>query len=482
MNFDELVELTLVEDVQLSTDGVTLHYDAPAAVPDDVVAALRRHKAELIRWLSAAPGSAGVQSRHPPSYLQRRLLARHDEHPDPAVYNVRWKLDLAGPLDPVALSAALSAVVARHEALRTRFVRRCGHVVAEVMAPIPVPLPVHEDGDPVVAGIDRPFDPAAAPLLRACLVRHDDRRDYRRGERRWTLLLTLHHLACDQASVAIIMDELSALYAAADPLAEPVQYAEFARWERRTLAEPRGRDRLLGHWRAELAGAELRPPLPYDRPRPARRSGRGAEHRFTVGADLLHGLDETARRLRTTRYTVLCGAFALLLGQLTGQRDVVVMASGTSRTLPEHEKIVGFFAEALPLRVRIPERDGFAELTARLAATVFTALDHRPMPLGFLAADLEPAPVPGSPPLPTVLFTALGGEPPLPRFPGVTVTPVRPPPTGLARMELYLNMLQHEGELIGTVEYATDLFDATTIERWCDEYLRILGRIVGPRD
>lgn len=471
MDADELIELTLAEDIQLATDGEVLHYDAPATVADATLEALRRHKAELIRWLSAAPGSAGVQSRHPLSYLQRRLWARHSDQPDASVYNIRWQLDLAGPLDPVALGAALSAVVARHGALRTRFVRRGRHVVAEVMAPAAVPLPVLDAVDPE---LDRPFDLGFEPLLRASLVRRD--------RQRWTLRLTLHHIACDQASMTMIMTELSALYQAeldgTDPCLEPAtQFAEFARWERRTLDDPAERTRLLGHWRAELAGATLRPPLPYDRPRPARRSGRGAEHRFIVGAERLCGLDETARRLRTTRYTVLCGAFALLLGRLTGQRDLVVITSTNSRVRLEHESIVGFFADGLPLRIRLPEGQSFADLVAQLGNTLFTAIDHRPMPLNLIVSELEPQPPPGLPPVPTVLFTVLGDDPPVPRLPGVAVTPVPPPPTGLARMEFYLTVLEHRGELLGSVEYATDLFDAATIESWSAAFVDILGRI-----
>ena len=543
MNLDELVELTLATDVQLDTDGAALHYDAPAELPAGHIAQLRLHKAGLIRWLSTEPGSAGVQSRHPPSYGQLRLWTRHREHPNPAVYNIRWEVDLDGELDPPALAAALNALVRRHEALRTRFVRRGGVVVAEVMRPAAVPLPVLPPADPRLAAIDEPFDPATAPLLRAALVRHH--------ERRWTLLLVMHHLVCDHTSLAIMLDELSVLYR--DPgheLAPAGQYAEFARWERHALddgllggdrdarsgwmdhppastgamdhppastgamdhppgdSRPGGgtqgdgrpghgtrRERLLRHWRAELSGARLRPALPYgslhrtgsrdslhrpggrDRPRPANPSRRGAEHRFTVGGDVLHRLDELASRCRTTRYTVLCSAFATLLARITGEPEVVVISSTGGRTLPEHESIVGNFTDALPLRVRVAQARTFADLVAQVGHTVFAALDHRPMPLGMLVADLEPADLGapgGEPPVPTVLFTVLGADPPVPRFPGVRATLVPPAPSEVARMELYLTVVPYQGGLVGSAEYATELFDASTVAAWCAEFVDVL--------
>ena len=471
-----VVDWVLLDDIQLTTDGAALHYDAPLDAAPGCAERLRRHKSELIEWLTT-PDSDGVCSRHPLSYYQVRQWTRHTQHPDPSIYNVRWEVELDGPVRPAALADALTALVARHEALRTRFVRRGGQVVAEVMSPTAVALPVMEKSDPRPSTVDSAFDLTVAPLLRAALVR--------RGADAWTLLLVLHHLACDHTTLAILLDDLSALYRG-DPLGDPVPYAGFARWERRTLDDPGERERLLRYWRANLAGAELRPPLPTDRPRPAVRSGRGAEHRFTVDGDVVRNVDAVARRCGGTRYTVLCAAFALLLGRLTGRTDVVVISSSTSRTRREDERAVGVFTDALALRVRLDRAATLADLVGEVGRTVFAALDNRPMPLAVLVADLEAAPaadpdaVPapeGTPPVPTVLFTVLGGDPPVPHLPGVTATVVPGPPATVARMELYLTVQPYQGGLLGSVEYATDLFDAATVERWSARFARLLAAI-----
>lgn len=465
MTVDELVEHLLAHDIQLRADGDALHWDAPHDTPPGELAGhvegLRRHKTDLLGWLRE-PDSTGVRARHPLSSYQERQWARHHEHPDPSVYNIRWEVELRGPLRPAALADALTALVARHEALRTRFVRRGRRTVAEVMAAAAVPVPVLSPGDPRIAAVDRAFDPAVAPLLRAALVR-------RAGDD-WTLLLVLHHLVCDHTTLGVLMEELSAYYAGSPPADQPVQFADYARWERRALTDADAHAARLRHWRTELAGAELRPPLPVDRPRPAVRSGRGAEHRFTVDVAVLHRLDALARRCGVTRHAVLCAAFAQLLGRLTGRDDVVVIGSTSSRQRREHERTVGVFTDAVPLRVRTAAATP-AELVSGVGRTVFTALGHRPMPLGVLVRELDDG---GRPPVPTVLFTVLGDGAPAPDLPGITAMVVPGPPATVARMELYLTLLPHEDGLFGAAEYATDLFDPTTIDRWCADFTRLL--------
>jgi hypothetical protein len=473
-DLDGLVERLLVHDVQLRADGDALHWDAPHDLPHEelsgLVAQLRRHKAGLLAWLREVDCTA-VLARHALSAYQQRQWARHHEHPDPSVYNIRWEVELRGALRPAALADAVTALVARHEALRTRFVRRGAHPVAEVMAADAVPMPVVAPGDPRIAAVDRAFDTAEAPLLRALVVR--------RAAEDWTLLLVLHHLVCDHTTVAVLMDELSAFYAGRPPVDRPVQFADYARWERRELTDPAARAARLRHWRTELAGAQLRPPLPVDRPRPAVRSGRGAEHRFTVEAAVLRGLDELARRAGVTRHAVLCAAFARLLGRLTGSEDVVVIGSTSSRRRREHERTVGVFTDAVPLRVRPVRAATPAELVSRVGRAVFTALGNGPMPLGVLVRELD---LGGTPPVPTVLFTVLGDGAPAPELPGVTATVVPGPPATVARMELYLTLLPYRDGLLGAAEYATELFDPATVERWCAELTGTLTELAADVD
>lgn len=425
---------------------------------------LRFFQAPTVRAMAAQLASDQVLARHALSHAQHRLWLRHHEHPDPSVYNINWQLRLQGALDPAALGAAFDEVVASHEALRTRFVPRDGRPVAEVMAAQPGLLRVLDRADPE---LDQAFD-LRTPPLRAALVRH--------GEQQWTLLLVLHHLVCDHTSLAMIMDELSARYAVTCGAPQPqppvpVQFAEYVRWEQRALADTTERVR---HWRTVLAGAALRPPLPFDQPAqqsaPAGR-GQGAQHRFAVDPDVLRVVDAAAAATGSTRYVVLCAAFAQLLARITGQSDVVVMTSTTTRTSPEHASTVGMFTDALPLRVRSALATP-AGLVAEVGTALFTALDH-PLPLDVIVDDLEP----GSPPVPTVLFTVVGQPPPTPRLPGVSATVVPAQPPGLARMAFYLTLTPHQNGLFGSAEYATDLFRAGTIQDWCALFVRLLSEL-----
>ncbi|HEY0636054.1 MAG TPA: condensation domain-containing protein, partial [Pseudonocardiaceae bacterium] len=415
-------------------------------------------QAPTIRAMTAR---LALGATHPLSYFQQRMWTRHQEHPDPSVYNVRRELELRGPLDPAALRRALDALVARHEALRTRFVRRDGAVVAEVAPPAPVP---HADA----GAVDAAFDLTGTPLVRYHLTRH--------AADRWTFVLVVHHLACDHTTLTVLLEELAELYAGRVPRGTPTSFAEHARAERRALEDPATRERLLAHWRATLDGARLRPALPTDRPRRAdgRRSGHGAEHRFTVDGAVVRGLDALARAHGTTRYVVLCSAFARLLRELTGDDDVVVITSTTTRGRG-HERTVGVFTDALPLR--IDASGEFGDVVDRTGRALFTALDHRPMPLWLIVESLGDT---GFPAVPTVLFTVLDDEGTAPVFGGARATAVDGPPATVARMELYVTLLAREGGLEGAVEYATDLFDAATVRRWCDVLTGLLAAAGAP--
>ncbi|CAL9560713.1 D-alanine--D-alanyl carrier protein ligase [Streptomyces sp. enrichment culture] len=347
----------------------------------------------------------------------RRLWHRHHEHADPGVYNVAHRVDLDGALDPGDLAGALEDLVGRHHALRGRAVRREGRYLVEVLAEVPVDLPVDDltayaDDDAAVERwcrehAARPFAMDRAPLFRFRLARL--------GPDRWVLVTVFHHAVCDGWSMGVIRHELRELYDArrtgtpARLPAPAVQFTDCARAEHGLGAGRRAE--LERFWRAELDGVPLRPPLPYDRPRPARLSGRGALHTRVVGGDLPGRVARTATRLGTTPYVVLAATFATWIGGLCGGLpDVVLAASSANRTRRDRSDVVGLLGDAVLLRARLGEAATFADLVTGLGATLFSALDHQELPLTEVVELVAPGA--GDSLFPTVLFTVVTTPPP----------------------------------------------------------------------
>ncbi|MFJ1552038.1 condensation domain-containing protein, partial [Streptomyces sp. NPDC088246] len=265
------------------------------------------------------------------SFAQQRLWFLDQMEPGSAEYNVPQPVVWNGGLDIAALGDALSAVVARHEVLRTRLVAGLGGVPHQVIdSPQPFPLVVADvsgDADPLatarevmIADAVTPFDLAAGPLIRATLIR------VRPDEH--LLAMAMHHVVSDEWSGQILRRELTALYEAfragePDPLPPlAVQYADFAAWQREWLTGD-VLDAQLGYWRSTLAGApEL--DLPIDRPRPAVRSSAGAVQGFSVSARTAQGLRELSRECGASMFMTLLAAFDVLLGRYAGSDDVVV--------------------------------------------------------------------------------------------------------------------------------------------------------------
>jgi hypothetical protein len=478
--------------VQVAADGHGLRYDAPDGVlTDAVLDQLRRHKPELLAWLAGTDPAGRVVDRALPPYIQQEVWHRNRTHPCPVVYTVAQRISLDGPIDPAALRAALRWLVERHEALRTRFTSyRDGadeQPVLEVFADVPVRLPVTDlTGLPEpdrAAALDRecaaemglPFPLDRAPLWRARLFVLD--------RNQHLLLWTMHHIICDGWSIGILLEEFLAAYAAiggsgSPPERPPVELtnAGYARWQRRHLSGER-LAALAASWREELAGAPMTIALPYDGTPPPRLSGRGAVHHLTFPPATTQRLRETARRLRTTPYALALSAFALLLAEVSGQDDLVIVTSYANRDRPGHEGVVGFVADRLPIRIRLRGARTAGGIAERVGAAVFAAVD-RALPLSLIVPALPAAQRP-PPPYPAVLFTLLDlvdqsrdtGE--------VRVAVAPDSVEGVARMRLYCFLGITATGLRGGFEYSTDLFHPETIAAWGDRFLTLLAPPVG---
>ncbi|TRV71314.1 hypothetical protein FKN01_31995, partial [Streptomyces sp. 130] len=335
--------------------------------------------------------------RPPLSYAQQRLWFLDEFDPGSAEYNSCLSLRLTGGLDVAALAAALSALVARHESLRTTFDAVDGEgyqVIGEPFAVpvpvVPVPGPADDERDVILANLlraeaARPFDLRTGPLLRTVLVRL--------AAEEHVLAITMHHIITDGWSMGVLGRELAALYdraattgtydpglllagSALPPL--PVQYADFAAWQRTTLTGP-ALERRLAHWTSKLDGI-VPLELPTDRPRPAVRTSAGAQHLFTLPADTTRRLTEVARAHNATLFMAVTALSQLALSRWTGQTDIAVGTTVSGRDRAETEGLIGFFVNTLVLRTEVEEPLPFGRFLDGVRETVLEAFAHADVP------------------------------------------------------------------------------------------------------
>jgi amino acid adenylation domain-containing protein len=456
--------------------------------------ALASRAARVDAARGAAPPASPVHRetrREPPrlSFAQERLWFLDRLEPGTAAYNMPAAMLLAGRLAPGRFAAALAALARRHETLRTTFREAAGQPV-QVIAAEPelflplvdlaaIPEPARHAAALALAGAEarRPFDLARGPLLRSVLLRL--------GAAEHVVLLSLHHIVSDGWSMGVFLRDLATLYAAAlagrpSPLPDlPVQYADYAAWQRRRLAGGVA-ERQLAYWRERLAAAPASLGLPLDRPRPAVQSHRGAIREVAVPAALASALGALSRRHGSTLFMTLLAAFQALLLHATGEEDLLVGSPVANRPRPELEELVGLFVNTLVLRADLTADPTFGELLGRVREAALAAYDHQDLPFERLVEELRPERDLSSPPLVQVLFALQNAPPPVPALPGLALS-LLPVSSGTAKFDLTLTLEEHGGgsggggHLRGGVEYATDLFDATTIQRFADRYLRLLA-------
>ncbi|MFF1798591.1 condensation domain-containing protein, partial [Kitasatospora sp. NPDC058263] len=324
----------------------------------------------------------------PMSYAQQRLWFLEEFAPGGTEYVTALALRLHGALDLGALGAALNALVARHESLRTTFDSVDGRGVQLVHQPREVPLALHDlselpeqEGQSALRGLladerGRPFDLRRGPLLRVALVRLAD------GDH--VLAITLHHIVTDGWSMGVVLDELCTAYAAlvrgAAPQLPPVatQYPDFAVWQREQLSGTR-LEKHLAYWKGQLAGA-VAPELPLDRPRRGEEAGAGAIHTFPVSARLTARLRDLVTEQHSTLYTALVAATQALLARWSGQDDITVgsLTSGRSRT--DLERAVGCFVNTVVLRTPVERSWSFRDLLSAATTTVNDSFVHGDTP------------------------------------------------------------------------------------------------------
>jgi amino acid adenylation domain-containing protein/FkbM family methyltransferase len=433
-------------------------------------------------------GRAPREGDLPLSFAQQRLWFLDQLEPGRSFYNIPVALALSGALQAPALEAALTEVVRRHEALRTTFASRDGRPVQVVGEPMSVPLTITDLS--TLAEAERrertvqlvreeagtPFDLTRGPLLRAQLLRLE--------EEGHVLLLTMHHIASDGWSLGVLVREVAAVYEAelkGEParLPEPpVQYVDYAVWQREYLQGER-LERQLTYWREQLAGAPAALELPNDRPRPAMQSHRGSTHSFSLTPELSKRLEELSRGEGVTLFMTLLAAYQTLLWRYSGQRDIVVGSPVAGRARGEFEGLIGFFVNTLALRTHLSPAMTFVELLGRVRETCLGAYAHQDVPFERLVEELEPERDLSRAPLFQAMLVLQHAAPAPPRLGQVGLSEVKVE-WGTAKFDLTLAVREaaETGGLRASLEYNTDILEAETVRRMCDNLVALLASIV----
>ncbi len=435
-----------------------------------------------------APPLVPVSREHelPLSYAQQRLWFLDQLEPSGSFYNLPAAVRLRGALNVAALEQTLSEVVRRHEALRTTFVAVAGEP-RQVIAPFtPVPLPVFELSKLETAEREaetqrllseeasRPFDLARGPLVRACLVRL--------GAEEHVALVTMHHIISDGWSTGIFIREVAALYTAflngeKSSLAElPIQYADFAHWQRGWL-QGEVLAAQLEYWREALAEMPAMLELPTDRPRPREQTFNGAMAQVELSAELTAQLRALSQRERVTLFMTLLAAFQALLFRHSGQDDIVVGTPIANRRYGELEDLLGFFVNSLALRARSLQTLTFTELLQQVREVTLAAYAHQDLPFEKLVEELQPERDLSRNPLFQVQFALQNAPASALELPGLTLEG-QALESRVTRFDLECHLWEDAEVLRGVFVYNTDLFDHATIERLVVNFETLLQSIV----
>ncbi|GAB1510341.1 MupA/Atu3671 family FMN-dependent luciferase-like monooxygenase [Actinophytocola sp. KF-1] len=404
---------------------------------------------------------------HPLSYPQRRLWFLEQLQPGLPVYNVPLGYRIRGPLNVAALRAALSALVDRHEVLRTAYRVVAGEPRQLVLPPRAVALPVVSDGD-AAALAREPFDLAEGEVFRAALVRH--------GPEDHRLLLNLHHIACDAATVGVLCRDLSALYAGTPLPPLPARYTDFAAAQ---VARPVAEE-TLRYWRERLGGATPSG-LPADLPRPTVQTFRGGQVTVPLPPDAVAALAALARWEGTTLFTALLAVFGVLVARCSGEDDVVVGVPVAVRDRPEYTGLAGFFANTLVLRLDLSGRPTFTELLRRCWAEVAAGITHADLPFERLVEELHPDRDLAHNPVFGVLFSLRDEDEVALVLPGCAVTEEHED-TDTAKFDLTLSLTRTGDEISARLEYCTDLYRPDTAERVAARFRTLLGSVAAHQD
>ncbi|MCP4399890.1 MAG: amino acid adenylation domain-containing protein, partial [bacterium] len=505
----EFLDALQAKGIRVWTEGDRLRYRIPKERQQMMPALLKDladRKTEIMAYLRT--GQHGDVAPRPPilpvprdmelplSFAQQRLwfLAQLGEDAGVA-YNEFSALHIQGPLDVNVLEQCLTEITRRHEILRTTFPSRDGVPFQAIAPPQAVLISLIDRERLSAADVwddvqrlaleerHQPFDLQSGPLVRVTLLRLPDiesNHDVSATER--VLFLTIHHIICDAWSTLIFIRELSALYTAfsrnsPSPLSPlPVQYADFTVWQRKWL-DGSVLDNQLAYWKERLKGAPALLELPTDRPRPPVQSFDGKMQTVRLDSQLTTALKRLGREHRVTLFMTLYAAFATLLSRYSRQKDLVIGTGTAGRSSQDLEASIGLFANSVPLRIDLSDNPTFIKLLARVKQITLDAFTHQDIPFEKLVEELQPERSLGHYPLAQVGFTLQNAQQADIEIPGLMVTPVAIA-SHTTKSDLVLSLNETTHEIIGKLEYSTQLFDDSMISSMITHFQILLHGVV----
>ena len=422
----------------------------------------------------------------PLSFSQQRLWFFDQFEPASFAYNLLTPVSLQGKLDVSALQEAFNELVRRHEVLRTTFELRDGQPV-QVIGPqhsIPIRqielshLPQAEQQQKFETlfneQVRQPFDLKKGPLLRITLIQM--------APQEHVLLLSMHHIVTDGWSMNVLVREAVALYRAYSsgripdlpPL--PIQYADFAVWQREWL-QGEVLAQQLAYWKQHLGVKPAVLELPTDHPRPAVQTYRGDDFSFAFSPALSASLKTFCRTQAATLFMVLLAGFKVLLHRYTGQQEIIVGSPIANRQRKELEGLIGFFVNTLPMRTVVSGDVSFGEVLKRVKEAALSAYSHQDLPFEYLVEQFHPERSLSHSPLVQVLFNFEAAVRQTSEMPGLVAT-ILDHENQAAKFDLTLFSNDHGPELLGIIEYNIDLFNRETIERMAGHLLTLLSAAI----
>ncbi len=459
----------------------------------------RERLAQRVQGLAgAAEGTPPIPRRAsaepaPLSYAQQRLWFLDQLEPGSPLYNIPMAVRLTGTLDVDAARYALQTIVERHEVLRTTFAMRDGQPVQRIAPEIELEVPFVDWTDSATApeaereaairrfvqdAARRPFDLQRGPLLRVHLLRLTPSE--------YILVLNIHHSAFDGWSMDVLTREFAAIYARrvlgeAAALPElPIQYADFAVWQRNWL-QGAVLEEQIGYWKQKLGRGSPALALPTDYPYPAARSLSGGRCLRALPESLAAAIKALSRQENATLFMTLLAAFKVLLYRYTGQEDISVGSPIANRTRAEIENLIGFFVNTLVLRSDLGGNPTFREFLAQVRATALEAYAHQDLPFEMLVEAIQPARDMSRPPLFQVMFVLQNAPGGALSLPGLTLSALETA-SGTAKFDLTLSAQETPEGLSLVVEYNADVFTATTAARLLGHFQTLLAEIVTAPD
>jgi amino acid adenylation domain-containing protein len=470
--------------------------DAPAAASAQPAGLSTAKQALLSKWLRTAGVAKGDGEKTIPrrsgnrpiplSLEQQRLWFFDQLEPGSPLYHMPIASRLRGVLDVTALQQAMDTVVARHEALRTRFVGHEPTVTIDAPSAVPMRLIDLRETPAAQREIEatclleaeakRPFDLSRDLMVRAVLVRLD--------EQDWIFLVLMHHIASDDWSWRVFCSEVAAAFGVIVSkgkleLPEPaLQYGDFAVWQKdggNVL------EKQPVYWRRQLEGVPPVLELPTDYPRPVSQTFRGACEWLKLSPALSEKLNALSQSGGFTPYMILLAAFQTLLHRYTGQEDIVVGSPVAGRSRACLEKVIGLFVNMLVLRTKLDGNPAFYELLHRTQTTVLEALANQELPFEKLVEDLQPERSASYSPLIQVMFALQDELSDSLKLPGINISqfPLDP---GTAKFDLTFTIVKSGATLNCCAEYNTDLFNAGTVRRMLGHYEKIIESIASNPD